>query len=312
MATLSEYKSLDEKADYFSKELTIRAYQINTENEFDSWYSQVKKFNSTSHFFRGMSEAKYKLYTSAQRIWMENLKKGGEKKYYRKFFEDLMLELQKDPVMERVFNYYELERPENRFALMSLVQHYDGVTPFLDWSYDIDVALFFAANEIQNVTGHEINNYSSVYCIDNNITKINLLKPGRYKDFDEMLDSPEIRIGKNKPERKTSPSRLYYLAEVKKFGKKMGYNLSLFNQNIILQRGLFIFNPSRTIPLEEYNFSGNGSTKKKISCYNIHKNLSGYIRDKIAESKVTGSFIYPDVKNVIALLKNKAVAIFFK
>ena len=81
---------------------------------------------------------------------------------------------------------------------------------------------------------------------------------------------------------------------------------------IILQRGLFIFNPSRTIPLEEYNFSGNGSTKKKISCYNIHKNLSGYVRDKIAESKVTGSFIYPDVKNVIALLKNKAVAIFFK
>ena len=58
---LPEYANFDEKNQFFNSKL------INSKSEFDSFYTEtVNKINA---IFRGVHEAKYKIYTSAQREW---------------------------------------------------------------------------------------------------------------------------------------------------------------------------------------------------------------------------------------------------
>ena len=57
---LEQYRNLNEKATFFSE------YRcINEIAEFDSW---ERSFNKEGLVFRGVNEAKFKIYTSAQNI----------------------------------------------------------------------------------------------------------------------------------------------------------------------------------------------------------------------------------------------------
>lgn len=324
MAELPFYKSLEEKATCFYKDSHIPNNRIETEMQFDSWYGEMKKYATQALFFRGAGEAKYKLYTSAQRTWIEQKKEIGEKKYYRQFFKDLLLRAREEPVLKKVIDFYGLGKDENTLSLMSLLQHYGGTTTFLDWTYNIDVALFFAIGDVRYDKTDKIENFSSVYLIDNSAEEIKLLEPGQYKDFHHLLEANKTGIGKTKDEQKKSVARLRYLTEpgvnqvnveagIRSLANtKKAYQLSVFNQNIITQDALFIFNPSRTIPLEEYNFSKTGSGNGGIRCYNTHKKLSGYIRNIIEGNTITKNFIYPNMSDIMGSVSEKTISQFFK
>ena len=76
------YKDLEEKSNHF------QTTQIDTKKELDSFINKwTKKDNSQEIIFRGLTEAKYKLYNSAQRFWIgEELDKLG-KTYHQFIFE---------------------------------------------------------------------------------------------------------------------------------------------------------------------------------------------------------------------------------
>ena len=91
----------------------------------------------------------------------------------------------------------------------------------------------------------------------------------------------------------------------------MNSRRAIYNQNIIPQEGLFIFNPSRTIPLEGYRYRTDGSFNAQIRCYNINKRLTEYIHEKLDSIEIKRNFIYPDLNAIMDSIKEKTVNKFF-
>ncbi len=317
MNKLSEYKTLKEKSTCFLNGNYNKWFKIETKADFGEWYAAIKKHTDSSHFFRGVSEAKFKLYASAQRNWVEQLRKDSGKKYYRTFFKELIGYAREQPLLRKVMDHYKLDRDENTFSFMSLLQHYRGITPFLDWTYNMDIALFFAMGKPGNYKGSGIKDYSSIYWIDNNLAKIKLLRSGEYKDFHKMLEDNKTGEGMTKETDKRSLTRLRFLADSNLPGnitdaeRMKPYSLSVFNQHIITQEGLFIFNPSRTISLEEFLCPGKDPETVGIYCFNIHKKLRSCILKKIKEEKISRNLIYPDVGKAMLTITKKMNSEFF-
>ena len=72
MGKLSEYSEIEEKSDFFDENIVV-----NTKKEFDDVFDNVKKIKNARGYkervvFRDVCEAKYKLYASSQRFWVEN------------------------------------------------------------------------------------------------------------------------------------------------------------------------------------------------------------------------------------------------
>lgn len=180
------------------------------------------------------------------------------------------------------------------FSLLSLIQHYGGYTPLLDWSYDLNVGLYFAIinQHSNNLFGQEdINQYCSLYVIDNTHAKLqSLVEMGSFKKVFESVRDPQKGV-----------KRIFYLSDFTEKNSNRPPLTSVFNQNIIPQKGLFLFNPSRTIPMETYliEICSQAKNLQGFTCYNINKGLSEYIQRKIASQGYNKDFIFPDLNTVI-------------
>jgi len=76
MGKLAYYSSLQEKEKSFNL-LGDNAtfFVIDNASQFRSWYDAMNrdiKAQPLGNFFRGVGEARFKLYNSAQRFWIEN------------------------------------------------------------------------------------------------------------------------------------------------------------------------------------------------------------------------------------------------
>jgi len=156
---LSEYETLLQKSIYF-KQTTIE-----TQEEFNKLFDQFK--DKTDILFRGLSEAKYRLYSSLQRSWIKD-KLHEKGKSYKDFLKELIGNAK--TVNGSVLKIY-LEKVglayENDIGILSFLQHYGCPTPLLDWTYNFSVALFFATNNHKSPgTGRKINNYFCVYYLE--------------------------------------------------------------------------------------------------------------------------------------------------
>jgi FRG domain len=318
MAQLPVYSNLDDKRTVFNKSGN---FIINTVSEFDHWYNQITFLRNEAtknyrlsdedeesiyihypYIFRGVGDAKYKIFASAQRHWLINNMNQWAKKDYLEFVQDLLDTASKLPLLDKVFKYYKLVARQRDFPIMSILQHYGAPTPLIDWTYNIDVSLYFATEYCTPISSaNEIEKYFSVYLIDrsnqNSIDFLNIFKfhQGSYpllKSFNNIQNEP---------------SSIFYLSDFEKriprkstSGFKDQRPLTiLFNQRIIPQEGLFIFNPSSYIPLEDcFNVTAknHNNNSNKMLCVNIHKDLSDYIRRKIKLVDIEKGFIYPDLE----------------
>ena len=122
---IPNYLSLDEKKNSF------KDYRcINNIHDFKQWYESLRNDGS---IFRGMSESKYKNYTSAQR---HNIMADYED---LPFQTQTMLELDElrksnDKLLER--HCKNLRMPCTDLYLLSFAQHYGGIAPMLDFTED--------------------------------------------------------------------------------------------------------------------------------------------------------------------------------
>ena len=331
MAQLPIYLTLVDKEKAFKQS---ENFKINSAKEFDSWYKQISntqnlakknlfgddlnenEVNVYRHYpyiFRGVGDAKFKTYSSAQRLWVINNMNEWAKKEYLEFIQDFIDKAGKLPLLDKVFKYYKLVPRQRDFPIMSILQHYGAPTPLIDWTYNIDVSLYFATEYCTPVTSaNEIDQYFSINFIN---------RDNQYsKEFQNIFQFhqghfPMLKSFHNSTEETNSIiylsdfENVIFKKDLKGFQDQRPLTI-LFNQRIIPQEGLFIFNPSSNIPLEDcinLNSKYQRSNLNKMYCVNIHKDLSDYIRRKINTQDIDKGFIYPDLEKSAEAIKQSVL-----
>ncbi len=312
MGQLENYSDLQEKNKQFSRKQEFSI--IDTIEEFDKWYKTLKESSSkvsskskissvnTNKMYRGMSESKYKLLTSSQRFWILNeLEQWWRPKRYLEFIETFVDNARKKLLFNKVFEYYKLKPNQRDFPILSILQHYGAPTPLMDWSYNVDVALYFATEGVKPSSSKDIELYFSIYEIDKNKQIKN--------EFNNLLNwhkgsFPKISSFFGWEDNQNS---IFYISDFedkpenpRSFVDERPIT-TFYNQNIIPQEGLFIFNPFPKKPLEncfntDHDADGNNLDLIPFSCFNINKDLSEYIRRKIKLKGIDNAFIYPDLR----------------
>ncbi|MBQ2109353.1 MAG: FRG domain-containing protein [Bacteroidales bacterium] len=324
---IPKYQSLDEKKGSF------KDYKcINSIEDFMRWYESLSNDGS---IFRGLSESKYKNYTSAQR---HNIMADYED---LPFQTQIMLELDElrktnSSLLERYCKNMRI--PCTDLYLLSFAQHYGGIAPLLDFTKDYNTALFFMTDGasfppdgIGDKCCNDISNYCSFYFIKND----DISRTSDYLfAFDDFVESSskdeEIKI--KIPKVINVQGVIDYLLS-KEIGK--GNLESIFSYYHLCN---FCFTPAfiqegRMIPLLIENSpisideDGERSSyfltitnlniesqhgcfllhthydyplEKELGCVDIHKSLVPYIEQKILKPKgINKQSIYPNEESIV-------------
>jgi len=327
---LSYYETLLQKSIFYEQ------INIETAKEFDEVF--YKYADSQNILFRGLNEAKYRLYSSLQREWI-NSKLYEKHTSYKFFLERLVnnVRIQQGNALTKYLDKIGID-PENDLAVLSFLQHYGCPTPLLDWTYNFSNALFFAIQNLNTQPPNwEIEKYFCVYYLEEEFfedySMQKLFKIGLKKqkedfaiDFKAALKKrgfPEELIEKAYSEEELSElffrvhgkNLMTYMTKVEKLLKapmayysddkthiNLRYSLNN-NMNIVNQQGVFTWNASPTKPIEQIPFERAeqlGRDKVLFSkCININKELSSHVEMRIAKRGVTKEFIYPNARSIV-------------
>ena len=310
---LPEYKELQDKGDYFDN------YAIKTLKDFDTFYSDYAQKEGL--IYRGVNEAKFHIYTSAQRFWLtDNLKSHFS---FTCFIGKLLNKLKSDNTIIEYLNSTDVAY--NDVLGLAMLQHFGAPSTLIDFSLNLNCALFFAFDGMKKGNSYnEIDDYVSIYVVNRkslensllpNLTKmyahgmetgISMLEDFAAKDPNTYVDDSLIQNidefvcwydPKNPQGGLSSFNTPFYIGNplVEKSFSTFKNNQKLYwsNINLIAQKGCFILNTHESLPLEEF-MASNGY---KIKCFNIHKTLSEYIKDKI---NLRYDDIYPDLHKRIS------------
>lgn len=326
MAELPVYDSFEEKSKFFSNE---RFFIINTKSDLDAWFkfysSEFKKKHQVDFIFRGMKDAKYKLFTSAQRQWItDNMAQWKENYTYKKFIEDLVACAKLHPLIRKIFDLYNYSDSERDFPLISLLQHYGAPTPVIDWTYNINCAVYFATDDVKRnlKASNSIDNYISIYSIHKKplhekkeLLSLYDISHENYPSINAMRDFGN--------ESNPNANALFIISDFEKTTQR-DYKgrlkvksskpiTSLYNQNIIAQEGLLMYNPFKDRPIEQlFNVDQNGDgynlNLEPFKCFNIHKDLSEYLRRLIANHYgITKNYMFPYLYSDAKLIKDQVL-----
>ena len=334
MANLPFYNNLDEKRRFFSNGQK-ESFIIDTKKKLEEWFEEFHKTNleekrkdATAIIYRGVTEAKYKLLTSAQRLWISNEMKQWANKDYLSFIISLISNAKNNPVIKKVFDLYNYSSSEREFPILSLLQHYGAPTPLMDWTYNSKIAFFFGIDGVvkKEQPINDIDNYFSIY-------KIN--KRNYRREFLNIIDIfpnelyPELNAFRDFGDKKDNENSnsIFYISDFEKKGESTGDTkpyprilirskkplTSVYNQNIVTQEGLFIFNPFSAKTIEEIfnvnlNEDGWNLSLTPFECFNIHKDLAEYLKRKIEiNDKINTEFIYPNLNKEAQKIKEKTM-----
>ncbi len=227
--------------------------------------------------FRGVNEAKYKLFNSAQRKWQNwDLSKIGIP--YKDRINCLLFSCY-NSLLPRY--YKRLGISVNDWLYLSFLQHYNAPSPFLDFSKDFKAALFFACYNVQSygTTENELDNYMSIYYfkfvdaaqqidslknIAETLTKQHNINDEHFYEklsFDMVMKDRDVIF---------VPS----YSNIMKVGKKKNQLiLATANLRSTSQEGEFVCNGTENKPLEML-FREHGA---ELYCVDIHKGLCNYM-----------------------------------
>lgn len=327
MKPLPEYKTLQEKQNFFAPRNADMPWVINTEEEFDKLYDFLIKesnadFESERNciYYRGINEAKYKTFTSAQRHWLWNDWEDNSK---TGFIEYIATELWNIRKKTAVKNYYRsLGVHPNDLLYFAFLQHYGGASPMLDLTHSLDTGLFFAFDKMTPSAENEgdINNYVSIQILDFSNYYINYFSnivdfidsgikrakeilqdweikhPGFPFDDSLLKDIAKLTAWYN-PENPGGSLSDLHIALLDFVKNKIvldttGRPLYWSNLRLIAQHGAFLFYTEHEKPLEEYLQTVKAPL---LRCININKSLKDYVMKKINKDKDS---IYPKEEDI--------------
>lgn len=288
---------LPEYADIASKQRTFKEDFYERIDNPDSIRNVLKRLENSEEkfFFRGMKEARYKLYTSGQRAYIQNeYEKIGIE--YNDFFLQIIDNLRKDKNLCR-YNKAACIKSNDAWAF-SYLQHYGAPTPYLDFTKSPDIALYFA-NEGSCFfpSDNEIDNYFSLYYIKK---KDDLELSAKYRKVDDIEkkfhgDSNRERIVMLRELmsiNKLNNFALFYISGANKYVKIGKYKIlcNIANRNMIAQQGILLYNASKDQPIENLK-----DMKNNIHCIDIHKSLLPMINNEfVIGNKITHDVLFPD------------------
>jgi hypothetical protein len=302
-----EYETLDDKKENF--EMISGTARVHYETDkFFSCLDELYDLNHTDinkprYAFRGQPEAKYRLHNSAQRYFygkgidqlLKDVYEGGDDNKKLRFFKDwttsVMVEGLKwqGAVVPKILNQQNIDYKDPFLPICSYLRHYGVPTPVLDFSLNPFVALYFAIEEANHAPSNiEIENYMSLYVVDIEYSN----------QCAEQFQTTEFY------ETNLSLTKCY-----NPFYVFTGSNSNIHtNLNIINQEGCLIGNILLNDSLEAayevfgQKYLSDFQSKKIMQCFNIHKGLIPFIRQRLKEKGITKEFIYPDpylIKEVV-------------
>jgi hypothetical protein len=326
---MTEYETLLQKSLFFEQ------INIETKEDFDQIFEEHK--NSKNMLFRGVAEAKWRIYSALQRFWInEHLE---EKSDYKSFLKTMIENAKKQNgnLLSKYFTKNGIS-PNNDMAILSYLQHYGCPTPLVDWTTSFINSLFFATEKVINKTGEvrEIEKYFSVYFIEEkNLIEIGLtglvekgmedILPRVKKNIivnakKEGMSENEINKFFGRDRLKASVKMLHqkslieYLASVERL---ISFPLTYFsdwnedtdiqfslnnNLNIVNQAGVFVWNSHPCKPIEHIGNELYGNEENLIyrfsKCYNINKKLEVYVKGKVQAEGVDKNYIYPNPETI--------------
>lgn len=316
MAQLPEYGSILEKREYFTLiEPNGIPLALTTEHQIDQLLSTFS--NRTDFVFRGIGNSRYKLFCSAQRLWITN-DLGKSFSSYKEFIQEIIA-LARGTNGKTIDRFFQIMKGKiEDLELLSFIQHYKGPTPLIDFSRNIEVALSFACDSAPKADiNEEIDNYISLYILSLNATdeqnternfwammwetillsKFNL-SAAQKEQFDKGMRSLDVFFEAIK-----TVSTVYIDSDIM---KEFKFNL-ITSMNIMNQEGVFFFIKDPVKPFEqilEEEFK-NGYTKnsktKWIKCHHIDKNLLPYIKQKLSKRL---DYLFPDSYNMMEDVRN--------
>lgn len=299
MGKLPAYKTLKEKSKYFLKGSRC----INTKKEFDLFWERLHNLDDQRVYrFRGVGEARYKLFTSAQRFWKER-ELIRQDIAYHDFVQRLLDHTMhwNESTITRFFAQSNISQ-NNTLAYLSYMQHYGMPTPLLDFTANPFTGLYFAVNSNDfDPSDRLIDNYCSLYIVDTT----NPYFVDSIQQFDQNIAStPDeaIEYGKHL----LSYAILFVSTD------NAAYKI-LNNLNILNQRGVFFFSSDAKLSVEEVYqrvmqdfmeqlgselFQQSNYQEYFAECANLHKSLRPYALAKLRSEGITPDFIFPDVQDL--------------
>jgi hypothetical protein len=269
------------------------------------------------------------LYTSAQRKWIENDMKEWSKRGYADFISELIESASKHSLLSKVFSTYDYNDRTSDIPLLclSIMQHYGAVAPLMDWTYNLNVALFFATESViagNGDSGDSIDEFFSVYVINKGIPAVS----ERMVNVRTLEDRSWSSLFKtdDKP-----PKTVYYISDFEDTANNAMHPdkvvlskerplTSVFNQNIIPQEGLFLLNPYERYAFDDIllkalnrDYKDENPYNIPFACFNIKKDIADYVKRKIKQnSNIDYGFIYPDLKRDVPDILNNTLNLLVK
>jgi hypothetical protein len=159
MGKLDVYINIKEKDKYFNQ------ITITSKNDFDQFYLSLSNPSSNTSIWRGACKAKHKIYNSLQRFWISNDLNHTHLTVTDFLKQNLEFASKwKNSVIEKAFAaFYHIKTP-TVYSILSILRHYGVPSPFIDFSRNAKIALFFACEPLAEVeSDEEIDNYFSIY-----------------------------------------------------------------------------------------------------------------------------------------------------
>lgn len=283
----SLYETIKEKDEFFKLNIAIE-----TESEIDQLWKQLLAFQqSKGLIFRGVPNAKFKLYNRSQRYFMENdIIYGG---FSYEDYININLRFSKSWNNESLNKYLKSRNIENNdLACLSVMQHFGIPTPLLDFTYNPFIALYFSVLDDSQEKTNSDYDYSSLYMANSYYWPI--------KDAFQDLFSAFIKGNSNSEIKYENLKNIPFLLISESNSKFQIFN----NQHIINQEGLFVFTYHPHVPIpEQLKMILNLQSSKGLipdnidilfSCWNINKKLTGYIMERLRiEKNITHQFLFP-------------------
>ena len=214
------------------------------------------------------------------------------------------------------------------YAILSMIQHYGGMTPLLDFTEKFEVALYFGSRlDKRNPHTNKIDEYFTIYEIESakidHVSKYYndiMVRLDEGKKEATNLDDPEIFLEALESVRDENANFMGILKQWKygliseppEFKYQFG---SKTNLNIMQQSGVFVYNYHQTNSLDETinsyfkelltktNISeGDQQTKisefKPIKAIEINKSIESDCKIILEEFKITKDLLFPDLTKI--------------
>ncbi len=276
--SLPTYNTFAEKDEIFTRE------EIES---FDVLMSRLCALREDGHFFRGQSDAGWKLYSGIQRDWI--LKPLSSYFDSAEEFNEKHLSYQQQHAGSDLAKH---TRQRNDLADSSALQHYGAPTPFLDFTSEIDAALYFATDGMAaEVDVRESSCRFSIYA----------WKPGKgpatasHNDMTNwenvVEDSGAISVAASLDV--LQPVSVIYIKQ------NSGRFLEIANERMDLQNGLFVYSPKAVregLPYEAlftgmtiYDVTGlyDGLFIPKMICLDVSKAVAAEVTQHLKKQGVS-------------------------